>query len=154
MTQSVSVVIPMCNGARFLGETIASLRAQTIGDFPLICIDDASADDSVDVAQAAGVTVLRNEQRQGLAANWNRAIEATQTEYFVIAHQDDVYEPEYLATMLRVLESHPRAFAAHCKARTIDEDGRPTAHPAANARGCDSSTRSIVARYSGSYTSS
>lgn len=131
MTPPVSVVIPVFNGSRFLRRTIDSLRAQTIRDFPLICIDDASTDDSMAIAHTAGVPVLQNRERRGLAANWNRAIDVADTEYFVIAHQDDVYEPAYLETMLRVIEPRPRAFAVHCKVQTIDERGETTAHPAA-----------------------
>ena len=131
MTHLVSVIIPAYNGARFLRQTIESLLAQTMRACSLICIDDASSDDSAAIAAHAGATVIRNAQRMGLAANWNRAMEIAKSEYFVIAHQDDVYEPEYLATLLHAVQSHPRAFAAHCKARTIDEHGAPIAHPAA-----------------------
>lgn len=126
----VTVAIPTYEGARFLGETLQSLRAQSLTDFDLIVLDDASSDDTVRVAESHGVRVERNAQRLGLAANWNRAIALCTTDYLVIAHQDDVYEREFLATMLPLLESHPRAIAAHCKASTIDEHGRATAHPA------------------------
>jgi glycosyltransferase involved in cell wall biosynthesis len=130
MTTRVTVAIPLFNGALFVGDTIASLRAQTFRDFDLVCLDDASEDDSVAVARAAGADVLRNAARLGLAANWNRAIELSRSEFLVIAHQDDVYEPQYLGAMVRLLDGHPRAFAAHSKAVTIDERGQRVAHPA------------------------
>lgn len=127
----VTVAIPTYNGARFLPETIRSLRAQTLGDFSLLVIDDASSDGSAQIAGSTGVRVERNAQRLGLAANWNRALDLCQSEYLVIAHQDDVYEPTFLATMLALIDEHPRAIAAHCKAEAIDEHGRAIAHPAA-----------------------
>jgi len=133
VSSALSVVIPVFNGARFLGETIRSLLAQTRTDFRLVCIDDASDDDSAGIAKAAGgdrIEVLRNPARLGLAANWNRAIEIADADAFVIAHQDDVYEPRYLETLASVLDARPRAFAVHCKATTIDERGTPIDHPA------------------------
>lgn len=129
----VTAVIPLFHGARFVGETIGSLLAQTWPDFRLLCIDDASDDDSAAVARTAGgerITVLQNPARLGLGANWNRALETADTEYLLIAHQDDIYEPDYLATMVRLLDEHPRALAAHSRATTVDENGRLIPDPA------------------------
>jgi glycosyltransferase involved in cell wall biosynthesis len=126
----VTVAIPAYNGARFLPETLQSLRAQSLPEFKLVVLDDASTDGSAALAESLGVHVERNAQRLGLAANWNHALALCTTEYLVIAHQDDLYEPAFLATMLETIEAHPRAIAAHCKASTIDEHGHVTAHPA------------------------
>jgi glycosyltransferase involved in cell wall biosynthesis len=126
----VTVAIPAYNGARFLGETLQSLRGQSLADFTLVVLDDASTDGSAALAESLGVRVERNPERLGLAANWNRALALCTTEYLLIAHQDDVYEPSFLATLLETIDAHPRAIAAHCKASTIDEHGYATAHPA------------------------
>lgn len=127
----LTVAIPSYSGARFIGETLASLRAQTMRDFDLVVLDDASSDDTAAIAASfADVRVIRNSERLGLAANWNAALTICETPYLVIAHQDDVYRPRFVATLLAALEAHPRAIAAHCKAATIDEHGLPIAHPA------------------------
>ena len=122
----ITIVMPVYNGARHLREAIASLLPAR-----LIVVDDASTDDSVSIARSCGVEIVRNERRLGLAENWNRCIELVTTPFFVLAHQDDVYEPSYAATMLALLEQHPRAFIAHCKTTPIDDDGRTIATPAA-----------------------
>ena len=130
MTTRVTVAIPVYNGARFLADAIRSLLVQK--NAMVLVIDDASSDDSVAIARGfSDVRVVENEQRLGLAGNWNRAIELCTTEYLVIAHQDDVYEPQFVEQLADVLDRHPRAFAAHCKASTIDEHGRATRDPAA-----------------------
>lgn len=127
MTARVTIAIPTWNGARFLRETIRSLAPQAD---ELIVLDDASSDGSATIAAREHVRVERNETRLGLGANWNRAIALCNTPYLVIAHQDDVYEPPFRRKLLQALEAHPRSFAAHCKAMTIDENGRPIDHPA------------------------
>jgi glycosyltransferase involved in cell wall biosynthesis len=129
----VTVVIPTYNGSRFLGQTIESLLEQTYPHLALICLDDASTDGSAEIAAAVGggrVRIVRNEQRIGLAANWNRARELCQSEYLVIAHQDDLYEKTFAASLALMLDTHGNAFAAHAKAMTIDADGRRTNDPA------------------------
>ena len=134
MSNTVSVAIAIYNGARFLSETIRSLLAQSMRDFRLICVDDHSTDDSVAIARSFGderLSITVAERHGSLPENWNRAVQASNSDYFVVAHQDDVYEPRFLERMLQVIETHPRAFAAHCRATTIDENGNVIAHPAA-----------------------
>lgn len=123
-------VIPCCNGAEHLGAAIRSILAQRRQDFELVVVDDASTDDSVAVARAAGGSRLRLERharRLGLAANFAHAASVVTTPYFCIAHQDDVYEPDYLATMVQALEAAPAASLAHCAATAIDAAGNPIA---------------------------
>ena len=122
----ITIVMPVYNGARHLREAIASLLPARV-----IVVDDASTDDSIAIARACGVEVVQNDHRLGLAANWNRCVELVTTPFFVIAHQDDVYEPGFAPAMRALLEQHPRAFIAHCKTMAIDDDGRAIATPAA-----------------------
>ena len=53
MTPRVTIAIPTYNGGRFLRQTIESLLAQTEREISIVCIDDASTDDTVAVARAA-----------------------------------------------------------------------------------------------------
>src|SRR4051812_28370728 len=106
----LTIVMPVYNGARHLHEALASLLPARV-----IVVDDASTDDSVAIARARGLDVVQNDRRLGLAENWNRCVELVTTPYFVLAHQDDVYEPGYAEALLALLEAHPRAFIAHCK---------------------------------------
>lgn len=118
--------VPVYNGSHFLADSVESILNQSFDDFDLIVLDDASTDDSLDVAASISdprISIRTSSERLGLAGNWNRAIELAQTEFFVIVHQDDVYLPEYLEKMTGFLRAHPDAFAAHCPAEPIDESG-------------------------------
>ena len=48
----VSVVTPVWNAAATLAETVASVRAQSLADWELLLVDDASTDGSRDLARA------------------------------------------------------------------------------------------------------
>lgn len=124
----LTVAIPIFNGERFLSECIASLLKQSHADFRFICVDDGSVDRSLNVVRSFNdqrIEIHRNDRPLGLAGNWNRCFELAATPYAVIAHQDDRYDMDFLATMLRLMEAHPRAFAAHSMVRIIDEKGSP-----------------------------
>lgn len=134
MQPIITVAVPIFNGERFLAATIQSLLDQSERSFRLLCLDDSSADDSVAVVSSVSdprIEVIVADEHSSLAENWNRALDMTATRYLVIAHQDDVYEPDFLARMLPLMEGHPRAFAAHCKSAAIDGDGHAVRLPAA-----------------------
>ena len=123
---SVEIAVPIYNGSPFLADAIRSLLAQTYSEFSLLCLDDASTDDSLKIAWSFDdprLRVVQNERRLGLAGNWNRAFQLTTAEYLVIAHQDDVYDSNYLAATLALISARPRAFIAHTGASYISESG-------------------------------
>jgi glycosyltransferase involved in cell wall biosynthesis len=133
MAGSLTVLVPNFNTVRYLPLTLESLLAQTLQDFQLIVLDNVSTDGAAEAAEAIDdprLQVIRADTHLGMADNWNRTAALVQTEYFALCHSDDLYEPEFLETLLHLLTGHPRAFVAHCKVSTIDEDGRPVSSPA------------------------
>ena len=106
---TVSVCIPAYNAARFIGEAIGSVLAQTCRDFELVVVDDASADDTVDVVRRFSdprLRLLRNARNLGLAGNWNRATSEARGRYVKLLCQDDLLRPDCLADQVAVLD-HP-----------------------------------------------
>ena len=49
---AIAVVVPVHNGAAFLQQCLASLAAQTFGDFACFVVDDGSTDESAELAAA------------------------------------------------------------------------------------------------------
>ena len=49
MGPSVSVVMPVFNSGQYLSDSIESVLCQTYSDFELLCVDNASTDDSLSV---------------------------------------------------------------------------------------------------------
>jgi GT2 family glycosyltransferase len=122
----VTVGLPVFNGACFLAAALESVLRQTLQDFELIVVDDASADDSAAIAaRFAGprVRVERNAARLGIAGNWNRCAELATGKYLSIFHQDDLMAPRNLEAKVAVLERNPRAALAFSAVAQIDAAG-------------------------------
>ena len=133
----VSVIIPGFNAARFLPETLASVRDQTWVGFEVVVVDDGSTDGSADVARAAAggdptvrVVTIPNG---GVAAARNRGVREADpaTRYLLFLDADDVLEPEMLAVLVGHMGRHPRVGMAYCGFTFIDGNG---VAPAENPR--------------------
>jgi glycosyltransferase involved in cell wall biosynthesis len=134
----ISIVIPMRNAERWIGQTLRSLLDQR-GSFEteIIVIDDGSTDRSAEAVRSLGranVRLLAGPQK-GISAAFNTGLAAAQGEYLCRCDADDLYPPDRLAWQVKFLQEHPD-FGAICgRFATIDESGRRVAdhfadHPA------------------------
>jgi glycosyltransferase involved in cell wall biosynthesis len=106
--QRVSVIIPVHNGERYLGETLASVLGQDIAPAEIIVVDDGSTDGSVAVAKSfAGPLRCISQPRSGPAAARNRGVaEATQA-MLAFNDADDLWPQDRLARQFAHLHDHP-----------------------------------------------
>ena len=103
----VSVIIPVYNGARYLGEALESVFAQTYRPFEVIVVDDGSSDDSGKIAQSFSDVRYIHQANQGVAAARNNGIEAARGEFFAFIDQDDLWIPEKLRLQIAWLLNNP-----------------------------------------------
>jgi glycosyltransferase involved in cell wall biosynthesis len=108
----ISVVIPAYNSADYLGEAIASVRAQTIQPLEILVVDDGSADATRDIARQAGATVLKTVTNSGPATARNLGIQQAQGDLIAFLDADDVWEPEQLQTCAGLLDAYPESAVA------------------------------------------
>jgi glycosyltransferase involved in cell wall biosynthesis len=111
MTPSISVLLPVRDGAPFLREALESVLAQTLRDFELIVVDDGSEDETPSILGAVGderVRVVRQE-RLGLVAALNRALAEARAPLLARMDADDVSLPERLERQVAYLDARPRA---------------------------------------------
>jgi glycosyltransferase involved in cell wall biosynthesis len=125
----VSVVLAVYNGAAYLGESIASLVAQTHADFELIVVDDGSTDTTPELlaelaAADARIRVVR-QPNGGHAAALNRGIAEARHEWVARMDHDDRSLPERLAKQLAFLAENPDVHVLGSYAVAIDAVGRP-----------------------------
>lgn len=109
---SVSVVIPVYNGERFLVEAIDSVLSQTFADFELIILDNCSTDSSFDIAKNYAekdqrVRVIRNSENIGMVGNWNLAVLEATGDFIKLLCADDQIEPSHLQDFVEIFQSHP-----------------------------------------------
>jgi glycosyltransferase involved in cell wall biosynthesis len=120
---AVSVVIPCYDQGRFLAEAIASAVDQSEPAAEVVVVDDGSTDDTGDVARAAGVRCLR-QQNRGLAAARNTGWRAARGDFIVFLDADDRLRPEALRAGLECLARYPAAAFVSGHYEEIDEGGR------------------------------
>ena len=86
-----------------LTELLDSLFAQT--EKSRIVIGTSTPTDLLqEKAKKYGIEVFINERREGIAADWNFAYSLADTNYVTLAHQDDVYEPEFTRKTLKAID--------------------------------------------------
>lgn len=131
----VSVIVPNYNHSAYLRKRLQSILDQTFQDFDLTYLDDASTDNSNAVFSGfVGEASLRENRQQHVNAiynetnsgspfkQWNKGIRATQGEYIWIAESDDYADPQFLATMVPILDNHPHVGIAYCQSCQIDSN--------------------------------
>ena len=104
----VSIVMPVYNAGEWLELALQSVFAQTISDWELIAVDDASTDDSwayLNRLDDPRVRLLRNERNMKHGATLNRALEASRGQYVARMDADDAMMPNRLEKQLEALEA-------------------------------------------------
>ena len=92
--RAVSVVVPVRDGAAFLGEALASVLAQDLAPAEVIVVDDGSADASAEIAARAGPRVRVICQPQlGVSAARNRGVREARGEWIAFLDADDRWLP-------------------------------------------------------------
>lgn len=125
----VSVVMPAFKAA-YLDAAIRSLLAQSFRDFELVVVDDASPDDLRSIVERhpdPRLRYLRNPENIGsrsLVENWNLCLSMARGRFFVLASDDDLYNPEYLGEMVALAARHPDCGVFHSRVSIIDREGR------------------------------
>ena len=117
----VSVIMPFLDVARFLGEAIESVRAQTYPRWDLLLCDDGSTDGSSDIARRyaaldpARIRHLTHADggTHGASAARNLGIAAARGEVIALLDGDDVWFPTKLEEQLAILAERPEADALY-----------------------------------------
>jgi glycosyltransferase involved in cell wall biosynthesis len=107
---NISVIIAAYNVAGYIGETLASVFAQTAGDYEVIVINDGSQDVEELAAALAPYRdsiVYLSQKNRGLAAARNVGLRAAQGRYVAFLDADDLWEPEFLREQCEHLERGP-----------------------------------------------
>jgi glycosyltransferase involved in cell wall biosynthesis len=138
MPERIAVIIPCYNHARYVGEALDSVLAQTQKPARIIVIDDGSKDDSPKVLESfasRGVEVFTREN-QGAHATLNELVTlaAQDCPYISILNSDDRYLPERLSTCLAAARQQPGKSVICTGLRVIDDHGKVMPEDAPRSR--------------------
>lgn len=123
--KTISVIIPAFNYARYLGEAIDSVFAQTYPALEVIVVDDGSTDDTPAVLATYGdrIRTIR-QQNQGVSSARNSGIAAARGEYVAFLDADDLWQPAKLEAQMARFDADPSLGLVHCGAESFDAEGQ------------------------------
>jgi len=104
---TISVIIPVYNGERYLAEALASVLAQRVAANEILVVDDGSTDGSAAVAHRFPTVRYQWQPQAGASAARNHGVELAQSELFAFLDADDLWLPDKLAHQLAYLQNHP-----------------------------------------------
>ncbi len=102
---SISIVMPVYNGSKYLRKTLDSILGQTFADYEVICVNDCSTDDSLKILEEyaaidARFRVFSTPTNQGSVPKvFKFFIPRVRGEYFFYTSQDDFYSPDCLESL-------------------------------------------------------
>lgn len=129
MVQLVSVIIPNYNHGRYLKQRIESVLNQTYQNFEVIILDDCSTDDSKAIIQSYQDNnkvkqIIYNKNNSGSPfLQWEKGISMAAGDYIWIAESDDFASPDFLSSLVHLVNSNTNIGLAFCSSDTVDENG-------------------------------
>ena len=120
-TPLVTVVIPCFNQGDFIEECINSVLNQSYQSIEIICVDDASTDNSRErirkYTELPNFKFIANSHNLGVCASRNNAIHEANGLYILPLDGDDTIEPTYIDEAVSVISSNEDIGIVYCKAR-------------------------------------
>lgn len=114
------------NGARYLPDTLGALRTRAAEFGDVVLVDDASTDDSVEVAQREwpALRIVRRSRNGGPGASRNSGADALGGRRILFVDNDVVPEPPCAGLLGEALDANPAAVIAMPRVVYADEPGR------------------------------
>lgn len=107
----ISVIVPVYNVAEYLRECLDSIINQTLKDIEIICINDGSKDNSIEILSEyakndSRITVI-DKENQGISIARNEGFEAARGEYVAFMDSDDyLLDMDYFERLLNAAEKY------------------------------------------------
>ena len=112
---NICLGMPLYNQTEFLIEALQSLLAQTYRDFRLVVVDDSTESEPGEIVKEFAlkdkrICYIKNEFRKGMVDNWKACFQqAGPVDYFTWVSDHDVWLPEWLESMVAILNANPNA---------------------------------------------
>lgn len=138
MSVSVSVVMTVYNGQRFLSAQVGSVLSQLEPQDELVIIDDASSDASMDLLSSIHdprLCIYSNPVNLGVLRSFERGLLLSRHSILFLCDQDDVWLPGKRSAFVEAFERDPRILIVVSDAELIDAQGTVTAHSFMATRG-------------------
>jgi len=124
---TVSIGLPVYNGAKFLSQTLDSLLGQSFSDIELIISDNASADGTQQICteyarRDSRIRYVRQDVNIGAMRNWNFVAKQARGKYFKWSSASDYCTPDMLTRCLAKMEADPKVILCYGHTCLVDEE--------------------------------
>lgn len=129
LSPTISVIMPVYNGEKYLREAIDSVLAQTYTNFELLIINDGSTDKSKEIILSyhdPRIRYIENEKNLKLIATLNRGVALSQGDLIARMDADDVCLPNRFEKQVAFLNKHSDVDLCGSWAIRIDGEGKTT----------------------------
>ena len=120
----ISIIVPVYNSEKYLKETIGSILNQTFQDFELICVNDGSKDNSLEILnyfkEEDERIIVINQENQGVSTARNNAISIAKGKYIAFLDSDDLMHPTFLEKMHQIIEQE-NSDVVYCDYQNVPE---------------------------------
>lgn len=125
---AVTICIPAYNAAAYLTAALESALAQTDAEAQVLVVDNASTDDTAEIALRfarldSRVRLVVNDANLGMTGNFNRCLELAESTYVKFLCADDLLRPRCVERMRCVLERNPDVVLVGCARELISDTG-------------------------------
>jgi len=123
MSELVSIIIPVYNSAQFLKESLESIINQTYTNIEIICVNDGSTDNSLEILKSYSdkITII-TQKNQGLASALNVGIKTMGGKWFKWFSPDDIMYSYTIETLVDEAKKHSNTIV-YSNWKIIDEKG-------------------------------
>ncbi len=121
--------MPLYNQTKYLSEALNSLLAQTYSNFRLIISDDSTESGPGQIVTSfvvkdQRIDYFKNECRLGMVGNWRRCLQlAGKADYFAWVGDHDVWHPNWLESLVEILNVRKNVLLVYPQTSIIDENG-------------------------------
>ncbi|HXH85418.1 MAG TPA: glycosyltransferase family A protein, partial [Nitrospira sp.] len=117
----VSVVIPVFNGERFIGDAIQSALDQTFKNFEIIVVDDGSTDQTEKIVrQFSDRVAYHRQENRGAGVARNLGVTCASGEWIAFLDADDIWYSQKLAAQFEAVAMNPAIGFVYSDMDTID----------------------------------
>lgn len=127
--RTVSIVLPVYNGEKYLAESIKSILGQTFRNFELIVVNDCSTDSTERIVMEflendQRIRYIKNDVNSKLPRSINNGFAEATGKYWTWTSDDNIMHPNMIEKLVSYLDSHDNVDLVYTDYNQIDETGR------------------------------
>jgi len=127
---NISIIIPAYNSERYIGQCLDSILSQSHSRLEVVCVDDASTDNTLQVlehyaAKDGRIKIVHHAQNYGISASRNDALDIVNGDWVMFVDSDDWISPETCSHALEAAKRHNADTVAWCYTREFEGRSLP-----------------------------